>query len=147
MGLRRKGRKAVGTDAGVLASRALRARSLPRDDWDPRDVGRDYDAVFLDPPFANVTPRELRAALEACAAARPPAEGGGELVAAHEIPLFLGYNGAREAELLDAFAPWALERKPPALGYASNVMDGRIFLYGPRAPVRVEAGIMQPDAY
>ena len=41
MGLRRKGLKAVGTDAGVLASRALRARSLPRDDWDPRDVGRD----------------------------------------------------------------------------------------------------------
>ena len=32
----------------------------------PRAVGRDYDAVFLDPPFANVTPRELRAAIEAC---------------------------------------------------------------------------------
>ena len=41
MGLRRKGRKAVGTDAGVFASLALRARSDPRDDCDPRDVGRD----------------------------------------------------------------------------------------------------------
>ena len=39
--MRRKGRKAVGTDAGVFASLALRARSLPRDDCDPRDVGRD----------------------------------------------------------------------------------------------------------
>ena len=39
--MRRKGRKAVGTDAGVFASLALRARSDPRDDWDPRDVGRD----------------------------------------------------------------------------------------------------------
>ena len=29
-----------------------------------------------------------------------PAEDGGELVAAHEIPLFLGYNGAREADAI-----------------------------------------------
>jgi hypothetical protein len=67
--------------------------------------------------------------------------------AAHAVPLFVGYNGAREREVLEAFAPWRLERKPPALSYASGVMEGRIFLYGPRDDVRVEAGMMRPTAY
>ena len=35
LGLRRKGRKAVGTDAGVFASLALRARSDPPRRWRP----------------------------------------------------------------------------------------------------------------
>ena len=80
------------------------------------DVGRDYDAVFLDPPFANVTPLELASAVAALCGDR-------------KVPLFVGYNLQRGAELVDAFAAFDLRDTGDVLGYATGVMEGRISLF------------------
>ena len=56
----------------------------------PRNVAYAFDALFLDPPFANVTPAEL-------------AEAVAELCGDRQVPLFVGYNLQRGAELVDAF--------------------------------------------
>ena len=80
------------------------------------EAGRDYDAVFLDPPFANVTPAELAEAVAALCGDR-------------QVPLFVGYNLQRGAELVDAFASFDLRDTGDVLGYATGVMEGRISLF------------------
>lgn len=93
----------------------------------PRLVGAsfDYDAVFCDPPFANVDLAKLRAVVDllACTESQKKA------------PLYLAFLGDREDEVFRHFNPaYDLERKPPALGYVSVKAEtqARIFLYGPK---------------
>lgn len=48
----------------------------------------DFDAVFIDPPFANVTPDQIARCLR--------------LISADGCPLWIAYNCRREEKLLDA---------------------------------------------
>lgn len=94
----------------------------------PRLVGAtfDYDAVFCDPPFANVDLKKLRNVIDLLACTE----------AQRRAPLYVAYLGNREDDMFRAFNPeYDLERKPPALGYVSVKAEtqARIFLYGPRA--------------
>ena len=82
----------------------------------PRNVAYAFDALFLDPPFANVTPAELAAAVA-------------ELCGDRQVPLFVGYNVNRAAELVDAFASFDLRDTGDVLGYATGVMEERISLF------------------
>ena len=75
-----------------------------------------FDALFLDPPFANVTPKEL-------------AEAVAELCGDRQVPLFVGYNLNRAAELVEAFAAFGLRDTGDVLGYTTGVMEGRISLF------------------
>ena len=45
------------------------------------------------------------------------------------MPLFVGYNLNRAAELEDAFASFNLRDTGDVLGYATGVMEGRISLF------------------
>lgn len=82
----------------------------------------DYDAVFIDPPFANVTPEQVARCLD--------------LMGADRVPLYVAYNSRREEALLRAMNALDcpnLERKW-RLGYREGVsMDTQdsIWLYGP----------------
>ena len=107
----------------------------------PRRIGTrfSYDAVFCDPPFANVALRDLRRTIDLLATDD----------AQRAAPLWLCFVADREADVMDAFEGYELERKPPALGYRSvkRKTQERIFLYGPRAggtrakaPSATEAG-------
>ena len=94
----------------------------------PRLVGAtfDYDAVFCDPPFANVDLRKLRNVVDLLACTETQ----------RRAPLYVAFLGDREHEVFRAFNPeYGLERKPPALGYVSVKAEtqARIFLYGPKA--------------
>mmetsp|Transcript_21972 Transcript_21972/g.70776 ORF Transcript_21972/g.70776 Transcript_21972/m.70776 type:complete len:259 (-) Transcript_21972:884-1660(-) len=84
----------------------------------PAPVDVDFDAVFLDPPFANVTPRHLARAVDT-------------LLEGLERPLFVGYNVKRETQLLAAFAERGitLRRTERTLSYATGVMTGHIALF------------------
>jgi hypothetical protein len=94
----------------------------------PRLIGAsfDYDAVFCDPPFANVDLRALRIVIDLLAFTETQ----------RRAPLYLAFLSDREDEVFRAFNPeYDLERKPPALGYRSVKAEtqARIFLYGPKA--------------
>lgn len=84
----------------------------------------DCDVIFCDPPFANFDLDQLRRALD-------------ELVPDPSVPLYLAYNGRREAELNAAFAGrQALVAVPDVpLGYESvkSSTQKRICLFGPSA--------------
>lgn len=88
----------------------------------PFQVRFKYDVVFVDPPFANVSPQEVKRAVD--------------LIAVDEsqksAPVYIAYNSDREEALLDAFD--ASARMGRALGYKSvkEDMQARIFLYGPK---------------
>lgn len=85
-----------------------------------------YDAVFVDPPYANVTP----AGLARCLAAVAPD------AARARVPVYVGYNSEREDELVSAFrehyAGPPLERKW-RLRYRTvpAETEEKIWLYGP----------------
>ena len=87
----------------------------------------NYDAVFIDPPFANVTPRQVARCLR--------------LMAADNVPLYIAYNSRREDELLEsmnALDSPNLERKWP-LAYREGVgmeTQDSIWLYGPVENIR-----------
>jgi hypothetical protein len=96
---------------------------------EPFLVDEPYDAVFLDPPFANISPAQLVRCLRLMA---PSA-------AQREAPLFLAYNSDREEQLLKAFEEYPgppLERKF-GLTYRSVRDDtqSKIALYGPKGPI------------
>ena len=82
----------------------------------------DFDAVFIDPPFANVTPDQVARCLR--------------LMGADKVPLFVAYNSRREEALLKAMNALDgpnLERKW-RLGYREGVSldtQDSIWLYGP----------------
>tara|TARA_B110000977_G_scaffold168850_1_gene218352 strand:+ start:11302 stop:12150 length:849 start_codon:yes stop_codon:yes gene_type:complete len=92
----------------------------------PRMVGNsfDYDVVFCDPPFSNVDLEALKTTIQLLA-----------FTETHKkAPLWLAFISDREEDILKVFAEYNLERKPPALGYASVKQEtqAKIFLYGPR---------------
>ena len=91
-------------------------------------VDAPYDAIFLDPPFANISPAQLVRCLRLMAPSHAQAS----------VPLFLAYNSEREEVLLKAFEEYpgpALQRSSP-LSYRSVRMEtqSKIFLYAPRDP-------------
>jgi hypothetical protein len=83
----------------------------------------DFDAVFIDPPFANVTPNQVARCLK--------------LLGADKVPLYVAYNARREDSLLSAMNALDspdLERKW-RLGYREGVSfdtQDSIWLYGPK---------------
>lgn len=83
----------------------------------------DFDAVFIDPPFANVTPEQVARCLR--------------LMGADRVPLYVAYNSRREDALLKAMNSLDgpnLERKW-SLSYREGVSldtQDSIWLYGPK---------------
>lgn len=86
----------------------------PFDLRQPKPVTYAFDALFLDPPFANVTPQELAAAVAALCGDR-------------RVPLFVGLQ--RTAELVEAFGAYDLRDTGDVLGYATGVMEGKVALF------------------
>lgn len=82
----------------------------------------DYDVVFCDPPFANVSPAQVKTAIDMIA--------GTEKQKAADV--YLAYNSDREEALLESFTH--LARMGRALGYKSvkEGMQEKIHLYGPK---------------
>lgn len=83
----------------------------------------EFDAVFIDPPFANVTPEQVARCLR--------------LISADGCPLWVAYNSRREKQLLDAMnslecpdlvPKWKLSYKE---GVNFDTQDA-IWLYGPQ---------------
>jgi 16S rRNA G966 N2-methylase RsmD len=83
----------------------------------------DFDSVFIDPPFANVTPEQMAQCLR--------------LISADDCPLWVAYNSRREEQLLDALneldgpdlvPKWKLSYKE---GVSASTQDA-IWLYGPK---------------
>lgn len=82
----------------------------------------DFDAVFIDPPFANVTPDQVARCLR--------------LMGVQNVPLWVAYNSRREEALLEALNSLACPDLKPKwrLSYMEGVSDGTqdtIWLYGP----------------
>lgn len=82
----------------------------------------DFDVVFIDPPFANVTPEQVARCLR--------------LMGADKVPLFVAYNARREDALLRAMnalngpnleRKWSLRYRE---GVSLDTQDS-IWLYGP----------------
>ena len=88
----------------------------------PFQVRFPYDVVFVDPPFANVSPEEVKRAVDLIAATE----------AQRAAPCYIAYNADREEALLEAFDDSM--RIGRALGYKSvkESMQAKIHLYGPR---------------
>ncbi len=85
-------------------------------------TGYDFDAVFIDPPFANVSPKDVARCLR--------------LISAHDVPLWVAYNSRREEELLKALNALDSPNLEPKwrLSYKEGVSEhtqGSIWLYGP----------------
>ena len=93
----------------------------------------DYDAVFIDPPFANVTPQQLVDCVKLM--------GGNSPDRLARADVYVGYNAQRQDELLTAFrrglpeeAPtmhrlWKLEYQSPVIQHGR--MKDSIYLFGP----------------
>ena len=88
----------------------------------PVQVRFAYDVVFVDPPFANVTPAEVKRAVDLIAATDE--QRGADV--------YVAYNSDREDILLESFT--GLARTGRALGYQSvkDEMQQKIHLYGPK---------------
>ena len=92
-----------------------------RFDPTPNQEDARFDAVFCDPPFANIDLLRLRETIEVL---RPGAS--------EDVPLYIAYNSRREEDLCSAFAAQGLERRRP-LGYLSVKLktQRQLFLYCP----------------
>lgn len=80
----------------------------------------DVDAIFVDPPFANVSPTELASALR--------------LIAARPLPLFICFPMKRHAQLAAAIGVHNLTHIGPALGYKAGHMPNQVALFAVNAP-------------
>lgn len=113
----------------VLLDQDTRLKTLPNyKKWNlhhPELVFGTHDALFCDPPFANITLPDLEKALDLLARgqASPP-------------DLFLAYISDREDALLRTFRAWNLRRAWGPLGYLTvpTQTQARIHLYRGRAP-------------
>jgi 16S rRNA G966 N2-methylase RsmD len=81
-----------------------------------------YDVVFCDPPFANVTPAQVKRAIDMMAGTEEQ----------RDADVYLAYNSDREDVLLSEFD--GLARMGRSLGYKSvkEGMQQKIHLYGPK---------------
>lgn len=82
----------------------------------------EFDAVFIDPPFANVTPEQVARCLK--------------LMSADKVPLWVAYNSKREDKLLDVMNELECPDLEPKwrLSYKEGVSEdtqNSIWLYGP----------------
>ena len=103
------------TQRYLLLDRDTRFAGLNFQEYDllkPTKVDFQFDAVFLDPPFANVTPQQLAEAMR---------------VLQVDTPLFVGYNVNRAEELISAFPD--LRQTDVFLNYKSGVMHNKIALF------------------
>lgn len=99
----------------------------------------DFDAIFIDPPFANVTPEEVAQCLRLMGANNAKNKDDNE--DGDGIPLWVAYNSKREEKLLDALNGNGLENcidlEPKwRLSYKEGVsldMQDSIWLYGPKS--------------
>lgn len=110
-----------GAENYLLLDRDERFESLNFQSFDlmaPEPVDFDFDAIFLDPPFANVGPKDLANAVSVLLGDRDP-----------RTPLYVGYNMDRAGDLEAAFAEMHLNETPETLSYASGVMHGQIALF------------------
>lgn len=110
----------------TLLDRDRRFRSLPGfERWDllqPHMVFGDHDAIFIDPPFANITPAQLARAVALLVGGMP-----------RQPALFVCHLREREPELQRHLAGFGLRRLGPPLGYRSvkAATQARIHLFGP----------------
>ena len=83
-----------------------------------------YDAIFVDPPFSNITLPQLRKTIRSMASTQEQLDA----------PLFLVFNADREDEIMAVFKEYNLQRKYPALRYRSvkEEMQNKIFLFAPK---------------
>lgn len=84
-----------------------------------------FDAIFVDPPFSNVTPQQLRRCVDLMSGTESQ----------RAAPIFVAHKADREEALVEAFEGRGskLHRKW-RLGYQSGVSDRtqeQIFLFGP----------------
>ncbi len=113
----------------TLLDRDRRFRGLAgHQRWDlqkPHMVFGDHDALFVDPPFANITLDELARAVDLLAGGMPA-----------RPDVYICHLREREAGLCARFAADGLQRLGPPLGYRSVAADtqARIHLFGPAAP-------------
>ena len=82
----------------------------------------EFDAVFIDPPFANVTPEQVARCLK--------------LMSGDKVPLWVAYNSKREDKLLDVMNELECPDLEPKwrLSYKEGVSEdtqNSIWLYGP----------------
>ncbi len=89
------------------------------------DIRYKYDAIFVDPPFANVSPSQLVKCIRLM----------GSTEERHSAPIFIAYNSKREEELVKAFdeLPCPTLTRLFRLNYRSvrEDMQDHIYLYGP----------------
>ena len=75
----------------------------------------DYDAIIVDPPFANIDLQRLRQVLELLESSSADAC---DRQRRSRAPVYFAFNSKREEELLETFADFHLEAKS-SLGYSS----------------------------
>eukprot|EP00241_Pyramimonas_parkeae_P009530 CAMPEP_0114265006 /NCGR_PEP_ID=MMETSP0058-20121206/23612_1 /TAXON_ID=36894 /ORGANISM="Pyramimonas parkeae, CCMP726" /LENGTH=117 /DNA_ID=CAMNT_0001381923 /DNA_START=1 /DNA_END=354 /DNA_ORIENTATION=- len=82
-----------------------------------------YDAIFVDPPFSNITLEQLHKTIRSIAGTQDQLDA----------PVFLVFNGDREEQIKKVFKEYNLQRKYPALRYRSvkDDMQDKIFLFAP----------------
>ncbi len=82
-----------------------------------------YDMIFIDPPFANITPSQLVKCIKLMAPSRDKLT----------VPIYIAYNSKREQDLLSAFGalPCPKLEKLWRFEYCSVCDDMHIYLYGP----------------
>lgn len=83
------------------------------------DPSSSFDIIVVDPPFANVSPDQLRAAIDVLVASSQPAA---------RPPLLVCYPIKRRAKL-EAALGCSFEQRGPPLVYASGIMPDRIGLF------------------
>ncbi|MEL6343454.1 MAG: hypothetical protein AAFV53_09985 [Myxococcota bacterium] len=90
----------------------------------PHMIFEDFDAIFVDPPFANVTLPQLRETIDLLASCPP-----------RRPALFICYIASREAQLMETFSPYQLRRENEPLGYRTvkAATQARIRLYASTA--------------
>lgn len=92
-----------------------------------------YDVIFIDPPFANITPTQIVNCIKRMAPPAPSSSTTSGTKNKLSVPIYIAYNSKREQELLDAFSalPCPKLERLWRLEYCSVSDDLEIYLYGP----------------
>ena len=92
----------------------------------------EYDAIFIDPPFANITPIQIATCLQLMGINNNKSEVGNQ----NKVHLYVAYNSRREKKLLEAMDILCVPKlvRKWRLSYKEGVSEGTqdsIWLYGP----------------
>eukprot|EP00633_Aureoumbra_lagunensis_P002599 CAMPEP_0197302804 /NCGR_PEP_ID=MMETSP0890-20130614/51282_1 /TAXON_ID=44058 ORGANISM="Aureoumbra lagunensis, Strain CCMP1510" /NCGR_SAMPLE_ID=MMETSP0890 /ASSEMBLY_ACC=CAM_ASM_000533 /LENGTH=228 /DNA_ID=CAMNT_0042782503 /DNA_START=239 /DNA_END=925 /DNA_ORIENTATION=- len=94
----------------------------------PFSIDFDADVLFIDPPFANVTPLDLAKAATMLVSERKLSE----------FPILIGYNRKRAEELASAFIAFGHLRPTTTIfDYRSGVMTDAIILFANDAAIQL----------